>query len=134
MASLLFPRIPSPPTCISVNVLGPPPSPPPPDPLGVCLPCAVPMMTPVCDCAAEVIGTAFFDVEMDALDYSVEDDGSLNLSERPYLQVCFTSVCLIRQPCQPGVWSQDLWRVREGGGGGVEGVRAWFGGGGRLNK
>ena len=93
--------------------LDPPPSPP--DPLGVCLPCAVPMMTPVCDCAAEVIGTAFFDVEMDALDYSVEDDGSLNLSERPYLQVCFTSVCLIRQPCQPGVWSQDLWRVREGG-------------------
>ena len=41
----------------------------------------------MCDVHAEVIGTAFFDVEMDALDYSVEDDGRLKLSDRPYLQV-----------------------------------------------
>ena len=48
------------------------------------------MLTLARDCAAEVIGTAFFDVEMDALDYSIEDDGSLKLSDRPYLQVFAT--------------------------------------------
>ena len=39
-------------------------------------------------CGAEVISTAFFDVELDALEYSVEDDGRVKLSERPYLKVC----------------------------------------------
>ena len=38
-------------------------------------------------CGAEVISTAFFDFEADALAYSVEDDGSVKLSEQPYLKV-----------------------------------------------
>ena len=38
-------------------------------------------------CGADVINNAFFDVDIDSLDYSVEADGSVKLSERPYLQV-----------------------------------------------
>lgn len=44
-------------------------------------------MVYVYQCDAEVISTAFFDVEADALGYSVEDDGSVKLSEQPYLKV-----------------------------------------------
>ena len=86
------------------------------------------MLTLACDCAAEVIGTAFFDVEMDALDYSIEDDGSLKLSDRPYLQVFATFFCLIGQFCQPAIWSWDLGgqEVRRGTG---VGVAAWVLGG-----
>ena len=98
-----------------LTVPTPPPSPPPSPPPGQH---AVPLLTLVCDGAAEVIGTAFFDVEMDALDYSIEDDGSLTLSDRPYLQVSSTAVCLSRQPCQPGVCIQDLGGQDGGRGGG----------------
>ena len=38
-------------------------------------------------CNAEVILGAFFDVELNALDYSVGEDGSVKLSEIPYLKV-----------------------------------------------
>ena len=41
--------------------------------------------------AAEVINTAFFGTEIDALDYSLEEDGSVRLSDQPYLQVSIAS-------------------------------------------
>ena len=37
--------------------------------------------------SAEVILGAFFDVQLSALEYSVAEDGSIKLSEQPFLKV-----------------------------------------------
>lgn len=60
-------------------------------------------------CSAEVILGAFFDVELKALDYSLEEDGSVKLSEQPYLQVGFAHP-LPNQPlpCPPHSSNQTI--------------------------
>ena len=48
-------------------------------------------------CSTEVSLSAFFDIEFGALNYSVEDDGSVKLSEQPYLKVS-SLICWSHKP------------------------------------